>query len=88
MHFETDQRAIEVGLGSIGLTPPERSRIIRIKNTLQLDEVEVSEVYEEEICARTDLEIMEGPNPMVFDPNGNVFNLQAKDIRKRDLRSL
>jgi hypothetical protein len=47
--------------------------------------VEVSEVFEKDIRAITDLEIMEGPNPMVFDPNGNVFNLQAKDIRKRDL---
>jgi hypothetical protein len=84
MHFETDRRAIEVGLGSIGLTPPERSRIVRIKNTLHLDEVEVSEVYGEEIRARTDLEIIEGPNPMVFDPNGNLFDLQIKETRKGD----
>jgi len=82
MHLETDRRAIEVGLGSIGLTPPERSRIVRIKNTLQLDEVEVSEVYENEIRARTDLEIMEGPDPMVFDSNGNLFDLRTKGIRK------
>jgi len=85
MHFETDRRAIEVGLGSIGLTPPERSRIVRIKNTLHLDEVEVSELYEEEILARTDLEIMEGPNPMVFDPNGDLFDLQIKETRKGDI---
>jgi hypothetical protein len=82
MHLETDRRAIEVGLGSIGLTPPERSRIVRIKNTLQLDEVEVSEVYENEIRARTNLEIMEGPDPMVFDSNGNLFDLRTKGIRK------
>jgi len=31
MYFDTDQRAIEVALGSIGLTPPEESRIVRIK---------------------------------------------------------
>jgi hypothetical protein len=47
--------------------------------------VEVSEVYEEEIRARTDLEIMEGPNPMVFDPNGNLFDLQIRETRKGDI---
>ena len=72
MHFDTDQRAIEVALGSIGLTPPEESRIVRIKNTLHLDEVEVSEVYVNEVRQRPDLEILEGPNPMIFDGDGNL----------------
>ena len=49
MHFETDRECIEVALGSVGLTPPERSRVVRIKNTLQVDEIEVSEIYEDEI---------------------------------------
>ena len=48
MFFETDQECIKTALGSVGLTPPEKSRIVRIKNTLHLDEVEVSEVYQEE----------------------------------------
>ena len=38
-----------MALGSIGLIPPEKSRIVRIKNTLHVDEVEVSEVYREEL---------------------------------------
>ena len=45
MFFETDQECIRTALGSVGLTPPEKSRIVRIKNTLHVDEVEVSEVY-------------------------------------------
>jgi hypothetical protein len=75
MHFETDREAIEVALGSIGLTPPEESRIVRIKNTLHLDEVEVSEIYEKEVRQRQDLEILEGPSPMTFDKDGNLNNL-------------
>ena len=73
MHFETDQEAIRVGLGSIGLTPPEKSRIVRIKNTLLVDEVEVSEVYGEEMKKRPDLEVLEGPKPMSFDSQGNLL---------------
>jgi len=84
MYFETDQEAIRVGLGSIGLTSPERSRIVRIKNTLQLDEVEVSETYREEIEKKSDLEILEGPYPMVFDASGNLPNLPLHQTRKKD----
>lgn len=72
MHFETDRECIRVALGSVGLIPPERSRIVRIKNTLQLDEVEVSEIYGDEIPDRPDLEILEGPRPMSFDAGGNL----------------
>lgn len=85
MHFETDRKAIEVALGSIGLTPSEKSRIVRIKNTLHLDEVEVSEVYEKEIHQKPDLEILEEPNQMIFDTNGNLFDLQVKGSRKGDI---
>jgi hypothetical protein len=85
MHFESDREAIEVALGSIGLTPPEESRIVRIKNTLHLDEVEVSEIYGKEVRQRPDLEILEGPNPMIFDQDGKLNNLQVHGIRKGDI---
>jgi hypothetical protein len=75
MYFETDQEAIKVALGSIGLTPPEQSRIVRIKNTLHLDEVEVAEVYKAEMTKRPDLQILEGPKPMAFDSQGNLLPL-------------
>lgn len=84
MVFETDQEAIRVALGSTGLTPPERSRIVRIKNTLQLDEVEVSEIYLEELKKKSDLEILKGPYPMVFDSSGNLPNLLLHQTRKKD----
>ncbi len=82
MYLETDRRAIEIGLGSIGLTPPEKSKIVRIKNTLHLDEVEVSEVYETEVKARTDLKILHGPNPIIFDASDNLLALQDQRIDK------
>ncbi len=85
MHFETDRKAIEVALGSIGLTPPEESRIVRIKNTLHLDEVEVSEVYGKEVHLRQDLDILEGPSPMTFDKDGNLHSLQVHGLRKGDI---
>jgi hypothetical protein len=85
MHVETDREAIEIALGSIGLTPPDQSRIVRIKNTLHLDEVEVSEIYEKEARERPDFEILEGPTPIVFDKGGNLENLQVHGFRKGDV---
>jgi hypothetical protein len=86
MHFSADQEAIRIALGSIGLTPPEKSRIVRIKNTLHVDEVEVSEAYLEELKKRADLEVLEGPKPMSFDGQGNLHPLKIHGGgRKADL---
>ncbi len=85
MYFETDQEAIQVALGSIGLVPQEKSKIIRVKNTLQVDEVEVSEAYLEGFSRRPDLEILEGPRPMAFDKDGNLIPLQIQGMRRRDI---
>lgn len=86
MHFETDREAIQVGLGSIGLIPPEKAKIVRIKNTLQIDELEVSAAYEEEMRRKPGLEILEGPKPMVFDAQGNLPPLVVHGAaRKGDL---
>ncbi len=84
IYLETDRKAIEIGLGSIGLTPPEKSRIIRIKNTLHLDEVEVSQVYGTEVKTRQDLKILHGPSPMVFDADDNLLPLRVQGVRKGD----
>ena len=65
--FDTDREAIETALGCIGLTPPEQARVIRIKNTLQLGEIEVSEVFAPDIAARPDLTVIGAAAPLAFD---------------------
>jgi hypothetical protein len=40
MAFDTDRDAIQVALEMNGLTPPERARVVRIKNTRHLTERE------------------------------------------------
>ncbi|MGB9699530.1 MAG: lactate racemase domain-containing protein [Thermodesulfobacteriota bacterium] len=86
MYFETDQEAIKVALGSIGLIPYDQSKIVRIKNTLQLDEVEVSAAYLPELKNRPDLEIIAGPLPFNFDAQGNLPPLPVHGAaRKGDI---
>ena len=50
---------------------------MRIKNTAQLSEVEVSQAYEEELAKRPDLEVIVGKKPMGFDPDGNLLPFSA-----------
>jgi hypothetical protein len=72
MHFGNDREAIEVALGSIGLIPAKKSKIVRIKNTLRLDTAEVSEAYAETFQQRPDLEIIGGPYRMEFNGENNL----------------
>jgi hypothetical protein len=72
MAFETDREAIEVALGMIGLTPPEQAAVVRIKNTLLLAEMDVSEALLSVVKAHDRLTIASGPAPLSFDGQGNL----------------
>ncbi|MEK7220774.1 MAG: [Fe-S]-binding protein, partial [candidate division NC10 bacterium] len=72
MAFETDREAIQVALGMIGLTPPEKARIVRITNTLHLAELDVSEPLLSEVKAHERLSLVTQPAPLVFDDTGNL----------------
>ena len=73
MHFDSDREAIEVGLGSMGLIAPEKTKIVRIKNTNRLEMVEVSEAFAASLKERSDLEIIGQPQPMEFDKEDNLL---------------
>jgi hypothetical protein len=69
--YETDREAIETALDCIGLTPSERARVVRIKNTLVLGELEVSDAFAAEVARRGDLTVL-GETPLRFDATGRL----------------
>ncbi len=73
--YDTDRDAIETALSCIGLTPPEKARVIRIKNTLMLGEIYVSEAYEPELAKRPDLKPLSDPVTLPFDAAGRLATL-------------
>jgi hypothetical protein len=75
--YDTDREAIETALSCIGLTPPEQARVIRIKNTLMLGEIECSEVFLPSIAKRPDLEVVGEARPLGFDAGGRIAPLLA-----------
>ena len=71
--FDTDREAVEAALATVGLVEAENARVIHITNTLLVSEVLVSEAYLSEIEGRDDLEILEEPRGMSFNPDGNLY---------------
>jgi hypothetical protein len=75
--FDSDREAIENALNCIGLTPPERARVIRIRSTLMLGEIECSEALLPEIAKRPDLTVVGPGRPLGFDAAGQIIPLRS-----------
>jgi hypothetical protein len=73
MAFDTDRDAIRTALQMNGLTPPEEARVVRIKNTLLLTEMDASESMLAEVEANPRLRRLAEPAPMAFDETGNLL---------------
>jgi hypothetical protein len=72
LDYETDAEILEAALPMIGLRPPEEGRILWIRNTLQLEEVECSSALLEEAGRRPDLEVASGLHPLPLGRDGNL----------------
>jgi hypothetical protein len=73
MWFTSDKEAIEVALAMIGLTAPQDARVVRIKNTLHLTEMDVSEPLRKEVVNNSRLSMLTVPAPLPFDIDGNLL---------------
>ncbi len=70
--LNSDQEALDIAIRCVGLIPTDRLKIMRIKNTSCLSEVDVSEGYAEELKGREDLEIIKNKHNLEFDAEGNL----------------
>ena len=69
-YMETDHDAILAAIRTCVETDFLKPRVARIKNTLQMTEILVSEALYEDIRDRNDVELISGPEEMPFDPKG------------------
>ena len=70
IHCPTDTEVLDVALPDIGLTEPPDARLMWIRNTLDVAELECSVAYLEEARQRDDLEILTDPRPLPLDDQG------------------
>ncbi len=67
---DSDLEALKYCFETIGLTPPEKARVIRIQNTLRLDVLQISSALMERGSERQGLTVVANPEVMQFDASG------------------
>ena len=72
LDYETDREMLDAALSTIGLVEPPDAKLLWIKNTLALEELECSAAYLDEARERQDLEILTPPRELPFDAAGNL----------------
>jgi hypothetical protein len=77
LHYETDREVLAVALESLGLIEPENARVVWIKTTLNVGEIEVSEAYLSEVEVRDELELISDVRPLEVGPDGNLPPIEA-----------
>jgi hypothetical protein len=77
IHFDTDAEALAMGLNSLGLANPAEARLVRIADTLSLEELEISASYLPLLSERAELEVQGEPGPLRFDTSGNLLPLRT-----------
>lgn len=72
--FSNDREAVRVALDYLlGPIPPSEARVIRIKDTLSLDKMQVSESLMRELRGRDGFSFDGEPTELSFNESGNLF---------------
>jgi hypothetical protein len=72
VHFDTDREVIDAALAIAGTRRPEDARVMHIRNTLCLEEMEVSESCLAEPSRQTEFVAVGRARAMAFDGDGNL----------------
>jgi hypothetical protein len=73
MVLKSDRQAIQAAIKTCNILNKESVRLVRIKNTISLGEIEISESLIEEVRANSMIQILEGPYDLGFDASGNLL---------------
>jgi hypothetical protein len=71
--FDNDQLAIETMIRSLPLASSDEARIVRIRDTLSIARMDISEKLWQEVSDRKGLSYLSGPCSFDFDGQGNLF---------------
>jgi hypothetical protein len=70
--YETDREMLDTALPTIGLTEPPQAKLLWVRNTLDLIEVECGEAFLPQARERPNLEILTEPRELPLDTAGNL----------------
>jgi hypothetical protein len=72
VHLDSDREVIEAALKILGSRTPEQARVMHIRNTLKVEEVEVSEPCLAGPLRPGEFSVIGPAKPMAFDAQGNL----------------
>lgn len=67
-----DQEAIKAAIKTCNILDFTTVKMVRIKNTLEIGEIEVSEALYDYVKQHPQLDVLTEPKPWTFDENGNI----------------
>ena len=73
MVLKSDRQAIQAAIKTCNILEKSEVRLARIRNTVALDEIAVSENLLAEVRANPRLAVAGEPLALGFDANGNLF---------------
>jgi len=75
MHFPTDREALAAAMQTLGHASADAAKVLWIKNTLSCETLLASRAYLPEARARADLAALSEPEPLAFDPGGDLVSV-------------
>jgi hypothetical protein len=78
VHFETDREVMDAALAIIGPRPPETARVQRIRNTLCVEEVDISEPCLEHTNGGSTFQVLGTAKSPAFDAEGNLLDMKSE----------
>jgi len=88
LNYETDREILDTALPTIGLREPADARILWIKNTLEITEVECSAAYLDPARSRDELEVISPLRPLNFDTAGNLPRFSFVGHREKSIHTM
>ena len=74
LFLKNQREAIKCGIYSCNCRDQSQVKLVRIKNTMNLGEIEISEALLDEALRNPAVEILSEPEFMRFDASGNLFS--------------
>ena len=82
LSYPQDRDMLAAALSTIGLTRPEDARLMWIRNTLQVSELECSAAYLDQARDRTDLTVLTGLRPLPLCVTGSCPTLSMEIVMR------
>jgi hypothetical protein len=75
IYFDSDLEVLDRAVASLALSDTKLARIVRVRSTLSLHKFQVSEAYQDQIRAHSDLVVTRAAHDMEFDGRGDLLPL-------------